>query len=126
MDRDLNQNFSDFAKPSQPAPGPTASPASFGSAAAPALSFDREKQCEGSLEMKTEGSSIRTWATFTDIGVTGCYVEMMTTFPIGTKMDSQLGMSDSSSPAPPSSASLTRFSAWVSNFLVSPKTSASR
>jgi hypothetical protein len=53
--------------------------------------FPRFK-CEGNLELKTEGSTIRTWATFTDISVTGCYVEMMTTFPVGTKLDMQLGM----------------------------------
>jgi len=44
------------------------------------------------MELKTEGSTIRTWATFTDVSVTGCYVEMMTTFPVGTKMELQLGM----------------------------------
>jgi len=44
------------------------------------------------MELKTEDSTIRTWATFTDISVTGCYVEMMTTYPVGTKLDLQLGM----------------------------------
>jgi PilZ domain len=49
-------------------------------------------KCEGNMELRTEGSTIRTWATFTDISITGCYVEMMTTFPVGTKLDMQLGM----------------------------------
>ena len=49
-------------------------------------------KCEGNLELKTDGSTIRTWAAFTDISTAGCYVEMMTTFPVGTKMEIQLGM----------------------------------
>lgn len=49
-------------------------------------------KCEGALELRTDGSTIRTWATFTDVSVTGCYVEMMTTFPVGTTMELQLGM----------------------------------
>ena len=69
-----------------------------GGAAAAAKAFEQEKRrnprfkCEGNMELKTEGSTIRTWATFTDLSATGCYVEMMTTFPVGTKMDLQLGM----------------------------------
>jgi len=61
-------------------------------------SYPQEKRrhprfkCEGNLELKTDGSTIRTWATFTDISTAGCYIEMMTTFPVGTKMDLQLGM----------------------------------
>jgi hypothetical protein len=67
-------------------------------AAAPATTFSRESRryprfkCEGNMELKTERSTIRTWATFTDISITGCYVEMMTTFPVGTKREMQLGM----------------------------------
>ena len=49
-------------------------------------------KCEGSLELKTDGASLHTWATFTDISVAGCYVEIMTTFPVGTMMDLRLGM----------------------------------
>ena len=71
---------------------------SRGGAAAAAKAFEQERRrnprfkCEGNMELKTEGSTIRTWATFTDLSATGCYVEMMTTFPVGTKMDLQLGM----------------------------------
>jgi hypothetical protein len=79
---------------------PWASSGSSGKAAAvaPATTFSRESRryprfkCEGNMELKTEGSTIRTWATFTDISITGCYVEMMTTFPVGTKLEMQLGM----------------------------------
>ena len=49
-------------------------------------------KCEGSMELKTEGSTIHTWATFTDVSTSGCYVEIMTTFPVGTIMDLRLGM----------------------------------
>ena len=44
------------------------------------------------MELKTEGSTIHTWATFTDVSSSGCYVEIMTTFPVGTLMDLRLGM----------------------------------
>jgi len=43
-------------------------------------------KCEGSAELHTEASAVRTWATFSDISLGGCYVEMMTTYPVGTKM----------------------------------------
>jgi hypothetical protein len=65
--------------------------------AAPALAASEKRRnprfkCEGTLELKTDGSTIRTWASFTDLSSSGCYVEMMTTFPVGTKMELQLGM----------------------------------
>jgi hypothetical protein len=41
-------------------------------------------KCEGSIEIFPEGSDLRTWATFTDISMHGCYVEATATFPIGT------------------------------------------
>ena len=49
-------------------------------------------KCEGSMELKTEGSTIHTWATFADVSSGGCYVEIMTTFPVGTIMELRLGM----------------------------------
>jgi len=49
-------------------------------------------KCEGSLELKTDGASLHTWATFTDVSASGCYVEIMTTFPVGTVMHLRLGM----------------------------------
>ena len=79
---------------------PGRAPERSGTAAAPARASIAPKEkrrhprfkCEGNLELKTDGSTIRTWATFTDISATGCYVEMMTTFPVGTQMELQLGM----------------------------------
>jgi PilZ domain len=41
-------------------------------------------KCEGSAEIREEGRDERTWATFTDISVHGCYVEATSTYPVGT------------------------------------------
>ena len=41
-------------------------------------------KCEGSAELRKEGCDVRTWATFTDISVHGCYVEAQATYPAGT------------------------------------------
>ncbi|MFY9558925.1 MAG: PilZ domain-containing protein [Terriglobales bacterium] len=43
--------------------------------------------CAGSVEFKAEGSDVRMWGTMTDVSLHGCYVEMSTTFPVGTKVD---------------------------------------
>ena len=61
-------------------------------AAAKSLSW-REKRrsprlrCSGSAEFRTEASDVRIWGTVTDVSLHGCYVEMNTTFPVGTKVD---------------------------------------
>jgi hypothetical protein len=53
-------------------------------------SFRAEKRrsarykCEGSIEIQEDGRDVRTWATFTDISVHGCYVEAQVTYPVGT------------------------------------------
>ena len=44
-------------------------------------------RCSGSTELRTEGSDARMWGTLTDVSLHGCYVEMNTTFPVGTKVD---------------------------------------
>jgi hypothetical protein len=44
-------------------------------------------RCSGSVEFRADGSDVRMWATLTDVSVHGCYVEMNTTFPAGTKVD---------------------------------------
>jgi hypothetical protein len=61
-------------------------------AATPTTSWKERRQsprlrCSGSAEFRTEGSDVRLWGTLTDISLHGCYVEMNTTFPIGTKVD---------------------------------------
>jgi hypothetical protein len=40
-------------------------------------------KCEGSAEFRTDGSDVRTWGTFTDLSVGGCYIEMTATYPVG-------------------------------------------
>ena len=44
-------------------------------------------RCSGSAEVRTEGSDVCRWGTVTDVSQHGCYVEMNTTFPVGTKVD---------------------------------------
>jgi hypothetical protein len=44
-------------------------------------------RCSGSVEFRTEGNDVRMWGTLTDVSLHGCYVEMNTTFPAGTKVD---------------------------------------
>ena len=41
-------------------------------------------KCEGSAEMCKVSSDVRTWATFTDISMHGCYLEAQATYPVGT------------------------------------------
>jgi hypothetical protein len=41
-------------------------------------------KCEGSAEFRSEGSTVRTWATITDLSRSGCYVEMQATSPVDT------------------------------------------
>ena len=42
--------------------------------------------CEGSVEIQQDGRDVRTWATFTDISLHGCYVEAQATYPVGTHL----------------------------------------
>ena len=43
-------------------------------------------KCEGSAEMREENHDVRTWATFTDVSLHGCYVEAQATYPVGTTL----------------------------------------
>ncbi len=43
-------------------------------------------KCEGSAELFEEGCDVRTWASFTDISLHGCYVEAQATYPAGTRL----------------------------------------
>src|SRR2546423_12062368 len=47
-------------------------------------------KCEGSVELREEGCDVRTWATFTDIGLHGCYVDGQATYPAGTILNMKL------------------------------------
>jgi hypothetical protein len=41
-------------------------------------------KCEGGADIREEGCDVRTWATFSDISLHGCYVEAQATYPPGT------------------------------------------
>lgn len=47
-------------------------------------------KCEGSAELREQGGEIRTWATFSDISLHGCYVEAQATYPAGTILNMKL------------------------------------
>jgi hypothetical protein len=47
-------------------------------------------KCEGSAELREEGCDVRTWATFTDISLHGCYVEAQATYPVGKVLHMKL------------------------------------
>jgi hypothetical protein len=49
-------------------------------------------KCEGSAEFRVGGTDVRTWGTFTDLSVSGCYIEMTATFPVGAIVDLVLGL----------------------------------
>jgi hypothetical protein len=50
----------------------------------------RRYKCEGSAEVRKEGCDVRTWATFTDVSLHGCYVEAQATYPAGTLLHMKL------------------------------------
>ena len=43
-------------------------------------------QCRGSISMRQTDGGGRTSAAVTDVSLSGCYVELMQTFPVGTKV----------------------------------------
>ena len=47
-------------------------------------------QCEGSIEMREDGTAGHTWATFTDISLHGCYVEAQSAYPKGKALHIKL------------------------------------
>lgn len=47
-------------------------------------------KCEGSAEMCEAGHDVRTWATFSDVSLHGCYVEAQATYPAGTSLHMKL------------------------------------
>ena len=47
-------------------------------------------KCEGSAEMREDSCDVRTWATFTDVSLHGCYVEAQATYPLGTVLHMKL------------------------------------
>lgn len=51
-------------------------------------------KCEGSAEIREDGRDVRTWATFTDISLHGCYLEAQATYPPGTILHMKLEAND--------------------------------
>jgi hypothetical protein len=47
-------------------------------------------KCEGSATFRVQGTDVRTWGTFTDLSVGGCYIELKATFPVGAIVDLEL------------------------------------
>src|ERR1700693_4768155 len=47
-------------------------------------------KCEGSAELREVGRDVRTWATFSDVSLHGCYVEAQATYPVGTVLHMKL------------------------------------
>ena len=47
-------------------------------------------KCDGSAEIREDGCDVRTWASFTDISIHGCYVEAQATYPAGTILHMKL------------------------------------
>jgi PilZ domain len=47
-------------------------------------------KCEGSAELRSDGCDVRTWATFSDISLHGCYVESQAAHPAGTVLHMKL------------------------------------
>ena len=51
-------------------------------------------KCEGSAEVREDGCEVRTWATFTDVSLHGCYVEAQATYPAGTLLHMKLEVNE--------------------------------
>lgn len=47
-------------------------------------------KCEGSVELRPENCDVRTWASFQDVSLHGCYVEAQATYPVGTLLGMKL------------------------------------
>jgi hypothetical protein len=92
--RSLKQSAS---PPAAAPPQETTSPQQAGSQTGVADGFkasDKRRspryKCEGSAELRKEGCDVRTWATFSDISLHGCYVEAQATYPAGTVLQMKL------------------------------------
>lgn len=73
----------------QPQPASTAAPADDKFKGAEKRRSARYK-CVGSAEVREEGCDVRTWATFTDVSLHGCYVEAQATYPAETVLNLKL------------------------------------
>lgn len=87
----------------RPLVSPFHSPAALPAKADPPTSSQKPSErrrsprykCEGSAEFRVGGTDVRTWGTFTDLSVHGCYIEMTATFPVGAMVDLMLELNGS-------------------------------
>ena len=77
-------------QPAQPFPESAPVPAPSEPEAPPERRRNPRYKCEGSATFRTQGSDVRTWGTFTDLSISGCYVELKATFPVGAMIDLEL------------------------------------
>jgi len=47
-------------------------------------------KCEGNAELREQGRDVRTWATFRDVSLHGCYMEVQATYSVGTILHMKL------------------------------------
>src|SRR5215470_13537823 len=83
LKQDENQQSRAYIEPA-PAPAPADT-----EQAQPERRRNPRYKCEGSAAFRVRGSTVRTWGTFTDLSVSGCYVELKATFPVGAAIDPQ-------------------------------------
>ncbi|MFI5089671.1 MAG: PilZ domain-containing protein [Terriglobales bacterium] len=50
--------------------------------------------CSGGVKLGKEGTDLSTWARLSDIGLGGCYVELMSTLPLQTPVEVAIEMDD--------------------------------
>jgi hypothetical protein len=75
--------------PDQPTHNSKSSAESAGTATA--IDWESQRQsprhrCSGSVEFRAQGCDAKVWGTLTDVSLHGCYVEMNSTFPVGTQV----------------------------------------
>lgn len=74
---------------------PQAAGAAAGSTSLPALPRRDKRRspryrCEGSIHLRETRTGVATWATFTDINLSGCYVEIPTGYRVGTVLELEI------------------------------------
>lgn len=80
-----------YSPPTSPPPAPvTATPVGSESTEGPERRGNPRYKCEGSATFRVQGSTVRSWGTFTDLSISGCYVELKATFPVGALIDMEL------------------------------------
>ncbi|HEX9112378.1 MAG TPA: PilZ domain-containing protein [Terriglobales bacterium] len=84
--RRLKTQAAEDAPSTQAAPSSIVVPAASSSPGLKERRCSPRFQCSGSTEFRAEGSDVRMWGTLTDISLHGCYVEMNSTFPAGTRV----------------------------------------